>query len=99
MFTHRQVPVGAASIHVVETAGPTAGASAPVVLFPHGWPQSWHAWRAVMAAAAADGFDYFFDVLSPDPARISAEARDVSAEAYHTRAQLTAGAVDLWSAG
>jgi pimeloyl-ACP methyl ester carboxylesterase len=65
------------------------------MLFLHGRPQSWSAWHAVMAAAAADGFDYFFDVLSPDRARISAEARDASAEAHRTRAQLTAGAVDL----
>jgi pimeloyl-ACP methyl ester carboxylesterase len=212
MFTHRQVTVGASSIHVVEavpTAEPAGRASGgedsagPVVLFLHGWPQSWRTWRAVMTAAAADGcraiaidlpgvggstgeatdgskkalaavvhdligelglvrptlvgqdvggmiawaylrtyndvervvimdtvipgldpwdavvanpyiwhfafhaipelpetlvlgkqrpyFDYFFDVLSPDPARISDDARDVSAGAYATESQLAAG--------
>jgi pimeloyl-ACP methyl ester carboxylesterase len=30
--------------------------SGPLVLFCHGWPESWYSWRAQMAAVAAAGF-------------------------------------------
>ncbi len=48
-FRHRQLDLGASSIHVVEAGDPRA---APV-LFLHGWPQDWSAWHAVMTLAAS----------------------------------------------
>ncbi|MFI5935584.1 alpha/beta hydrolase [Actinoplanes sp. NPDC051494] len=50
-FQHSQVPVRGSSLHVVE-AGPKDG---PAYLLLHGWPQSWFAWRGVMAAGAEAG--------------------------------------------
>ena len=44
---HAQVEAGRCSIHVAEAGAPGA---APV-LFLHGWPQSWRAWRPVMELA------------------------------------------------
>jgi pimeloyl-ACP methyl ester carboxylesterase len=45
---HRQVALGSTELHVVE-AGDDA---APPVVFLHGWPESWLAWRDVMTLAA-----------------------------------------------
>jgi pimeloyl-ACP methyl ester carboxylesterase len=47
-FRHAHVRLDDSTIHVVE-AGATSG---PAFLFLHGWPQSWHAWQAVMRLAA-----------------------------------------------
>ncbi|HEV7652307.1 MAG TPA: alpha/beta hydrolase [Actinophytocola sp.] len=47
-FRHRQITLGATELHVVE-AGEDA---APPILFLHGWPESWLAWRDVMTLAA-----------------------------------------------
>ena len=50
VFVHRYVRGGGLTWHVVET-GPS---DAPVVLFLHGYPESWFAWHAQMAAMAND---------------------------------------------
>jgi pimeloyl-ACP methyl ester carboxylesterase len=47
-FRHRQVTVASASLHVVETGDPEA----VPFLFLHGWPESWHSWRHIMAVAS-----------------------------------------------
>ena len=47
-FRHTHVDLDGSLIHVIE-AGTTGG---PAFLFLHGWPESWHAWRAVMQLAA-----------------------------------------------
>ena len=47
-FRHRQVTVAGSSLHVVATGDPEA---APF-LFLHGWPESWHSWRQIMAVAS-----------------------------------------------
>jgi pimeloyl-ACP methyl ester carboxylesterase len=47
-FRHGQVTVAGSSLHVVETGDPEA---APF-LFLHGWPESWHSWRQIMAVAS-----------------------------------------------
>jgi len=50
-FRHHDVQLGDISVHVAELGDATA----PPVLFLHGWPQSWAEWRPVMELAA-DGF-------------------------------------------
>jgi pimeloyl-ACP methyl ester carboxylesterase len=47
-FRHSQVTVAGSSLRVVEAGDPEA---APFV-FLHGWPESWHSWRQIMALAS-----------------------------------------------
>jgi pimeloyl-ACP methyl ester carboxylesterase len=47
---HRQLDLAGCSLHVVEGGDPAA----PPILFLHGWPQSWLAWRELMARAGGD---------------------------------------------
>lgn len=47
-FRHRQVEVGRASLHVVESGHP----GAPPFVFLHGWPESSRTWEQVMTLAA-----------------------------------------------
>ena len=47
---HSQVEVAGSSLHVVEGGDP----SARPVLFLHGWPECWSAWREVLTLAAHD---------------------------------------------
>ncbi len=49
-LVHRYVRVDGQRIHCV-----TAGTGRPVLLIP-GWPQTWYAWRQVIQALAAQGF-------------------------------------------
>jgi pimeloyl-ACP methyl ester carboxylesterase len=47
-MTHRTVDVGGVGIHVAEAG------SGPPILFLHGWPQHWFAWRKVAPRLARD---------------------------------------------
>jgi pimeloyl-ACP methyl ester carboxylesterase len=47
-FRHHQVVVGGSSVHVVEAGDP----GRPAYVLLHGWPQSWHCWRGVLALGA-----------------------------------------------
>lgn len=49
-LTHRYVRIDGQRIHCV-----SAGSGRPVLLIP-GWPQTWYAWRGVIRALAAQGF-------------------------------------------
>ncbi|GAA0337583.1 alpha/beta hydrolase [Morganella psychrotolerans] len=49
-FQHHYADVAGQRIHYV-----TAGKGEPVLLIP-GWPQTWYAWRYVMAGLAAQGY-------------------------------------------
>ncbi|KQV80355.1 alpha/beta hydrolase [Massilia sp. Root351] len=49
-FTHSYVRIDGQRIHCV-----SSGQGTPVLLIP-GWPQTWYAWRHVMAALAAQGY-------------------------------------------
>ncbi|PNG36676.1 alpha/beta hydrolase [Pseudomonas protegens] len=49
-LTHRYVRIDGQRIHCV-----SAGTGRPVLLIP-GWPQTWYAWREVIQALAARGF-------------------------------------------
>jgi pimeloyl-ACP methyl ester carboxylesterase len=51
---HRQVEANGISMHVAE-AGPE-GASAPAVLFVHGFPELWYSWRHQMGYLATRGY-------------------------------------------
>ena len=51
---HRQLEANGISMHVAE-AGPV-DASAPAVLFVHGFPELWYSWRHQMGYLAARGY-------------------------------------------
>jgi pimeloyl-ACP methyl ester carboxylesterase len=57
-FRHSRVQVGGSSLHVVEAGDPVA----PPVVLVHGWPQSWAAWRGVMAEGADQARVIAFDL-------------------------------------
>src|SRR3954462_13678268 len=48
---HREIEVGGLRMHVAEQ-----GASGPLVVLLHGFPESWYSWRHQLAALAAAGF-------------------------------------------
>jgi pimeloyl-ACP methyl ester carboxylesterase len=54
-FTSRYVDTGEVRLHAV------IGGGGPPLLLVHGWPQTWYAWRMLMAALARD-----FSVVAPD---------------------------------
>jgi pimeloyl-ACP methyl ester carboxylesterase len=57
-FRHRQIAVGASSLHVVEAGDPEA---APF-LFLHGWPESWRTWEPVMSLASRSALAVAIDL-------------------------------------
>ncbi|HYG62808.1 MAG TPA: alpha/beta hydrolase [Thermoanaerobaculia bacterium] len=57
-LTSRTIPTNGIHLHAVE-AGPADG---PLVVFLHGYPEFWYAWRKQIAPFAAAGFR----VLAPD---------------------------------
>jgi hypothetical protein len=54
-FTSRYVDTGELRLHAV------TGGDGPPLLLVHGWPQTWYAWRLLMAALARD-----FHVIAVD---------------------------------
>ena len=52
--------------------------SGPLVLFCHGWPESWYSWRAQMAAVAAAGYR----AAAPDLRGYGGTDKPASAEHY-----------------
>ncbi|MEM9651167.1 MAG: alpha/beta hydrolase [Actinomycetota bacterium] len=56
--THRFVEAGDTTFHVVTSGEPTN----PVIVFAHGFPESWYAWHHQMAALAADHHCVAFDL-------------------------------------
>jgi epoxide hydrolase A/B len=49
-ITHRFVDTNGIRMHIAEAG------SGPLVLFCHGWPESWYSWRHQLEAVAAAGF-------------------------------------------
>lgn len=49
-ITHRHVRIDGRSVHCA-----ILGEGRPVLLIP-GWPQTWYAWRHILQALAAQGF-------------------------------------------
>ncbi|MFA1550985.1 alpha/beta fold hydrolase [Actinomadura chokoriensis] len=66
-------------------------------LLLHGWPESWRLPEKLVRGRQAAYFDYFYDVLSADPSRITAESRAAHVSAYESESALTAG-FDLYRA-
>ena len=49
-ITHRQITVNGLSMHIAEAG------TGPLVVFCHGFPESWYSWRHQLKAVAAAGF-------------------------------------------
>lgn len=50
MFTHRQVSIGNASLHIAEAGQPDV----PTMIFLHGYPEDWHAFEKIMQLASGN---------------------------------------------
>src|SRR4051794_30896838 len=55
-ITHRFIDTNGIRMHIAESG------SGPLVLFCHGWPESWYSWRHQLEAVAAAGFH----AIAPD---------------------------------
>lgn len=102
-FIHDYVRLDGQRVHVV-----TAGAGRPVLLIP-GWPQTWFAWRQVMRALAARGFQAI--AVDPpgtglssrpdsgyDTGAVAATLRQVMSRLGHERYQVVGHDVGMWLA-
>jgi hypothetical protein len=80
---------------IIDVAIPGLDPWQEVVRNPYIWHFAFHAIPALpeLLTRGRQGpyFDYFFDVLAADPARITPDARAAYAQAYATDAALTAG--------
>lgn len=86
---------------IMNTAIPGVDPWNEVLRNPHIWHFGLHSVaklpETLVQGHQAEYFDYFYDVLSVDPARISPESRAAHAAAYSSNAALTAG-FDLYRA-
>ncbi|UJB31508.1 alpha/beta fold hydrolase [Chromobacterium sp. Beijing] len=102
-FIHDYVRLDGQRVHVV-----TAGGGRPVLLIP-GWPQTWFAWRHVMRALAARGFQAI--AVDPpgtglssrpdsgyDTGAVAATLRQVMSRLGHERYQVVGHDVGMWLA-
>ncbi|MDH0340736.1 MULTISPECIES: alpha/beta fold hydrolase [Chromobacterium] len=102
-FTHDYVRLDGQRVHVV-----TAGVGRPVLLIP-GWPQTWFAWRHVMRALAARGFQAI--AVDPpgtglssrpdsgyDTGAVAAALHQVMLRLGHARYQVVGHDVGMWLA-
>lgn len=85
----------AAGVVILDVVIPGLDPWEEVIRNPHLWHFAFHAIPALPELLARGHlgpyFDYFFDVLAADPARITPAARAAYAQAYATDAALTAG--------
>src|SRR3954447_14588218 len=70
---HREIEVGGLRMHVAEQ-----GASGPLVVLLHGFPESWYSWRHQLAALADAGFR----AVAPDQRGYGRTDRPEDAERY-----------------
>ena len=84
-FRHRQLPVGDASLHVVDAGAPD---DTPFV-FLHGWPQSWMTWRPVMEIASESA-----RVLALDLPGVGRSTRGSTTGSKHELADVVHGLID-----
>jgi pimeloyl-ACP methyl ester carboxylesterase len=78
---HRIIDAGRLAVHIVE-GGPTG---APVLLFLHGWPESWAIFEPVMLALADDAQVVALDLPGVGESRSLPEAADKHTLAGHVR--------------
>jgi len=100
-FKSRFVQTKALRLHVV------SGGSGPPVLLAAGWPQTWFAWRHVMAALARDHTVVAFDArgvgLSEKPehgydfAALGQDSAELMTQLGHARFAIVAHDVGNWS--
>lgn len=92
---------GLARVVVMNTVIPGVAPWETVLANPHIWHFGLHAVPALpetlVRGREAAYFDYFYDILSADPARITREARAAHVDAYRAEGALTAG-FDLYRA-
>ena len=90
----RQFPDLARAV-IMDTVVPGVAPWDDVVRNPYIWHFALHSVpdlpERLVAGRERDYFDYFFDVLSPDPAKITAASRAAYVQAYRTPRALTAG--------
>lgn len=91
-------PVKGASFRFIETNGirmriAQMGDRGPMVVFAHGWPESWYSWRHQMPALAAAGFR----VVVPEMRGYGQTDAPAPVEAYDIR-QLSADMVGILDA-
>ena len=77
-------PVDGVSFRSVESNGITMrvaeAGSGPLVIFAHGWPESWYSWRHQLPAVAAAGFR----AVAPDMRGYGSTSAPHAIEAYDT---------------
>ena len=83
-FTHRIVETNGIKLHVAEAG------SGPMVLFIHGWPESWYSWRHQLPAVAKAGFH----AVAPDLRGYGKTDKPANVEDYDIR-HLTADVTGL----
>jgi pimeloyl-ACP methyl ester carboxylesterase len=85
----------AAGVAIIDVVIPGLDPWEEVIRNPYLWHFAFHAVPALpellVQGHQGSYFDYFFDVLAADPARITPQARAAYAQAYATDAALTAG--------
>lgn len=83
MAERSQAPVAGVEFRIVESNGirmrlAMAGASGPLVLLAHGWPESWYNWRHQLTFLAANGYR----AVAPDMRGYGDTDAPESVEAY-----------------
>ncbi|QHB73665.1 alpha/beta hydrolase [Stenotrophomonas sp. 364] len=102
-ITHRHVRIDGRSVHCA-----ILGEGRPVLLIP-GWPQTWYAWRHILQALAAQGFQAIAvdppgtgDSDTPahgyDTGAIAATLHAVMQQLGHARYQVVGHDVGMWVA-
>jgi pimeloyl-ACP methyl ester carboxylesterase len=82
-------------VAILDTVVPGIDPWSEVLANPYVWHFAFHSIpglpETMVAGRERPYFDYFFDVLSPDPARITDDARQAAVAAYRTPESLAAG--------
>jgi len=94
-YAHLRRYHGAAGVVIIDVVIPGLDPWEEVIRNPYLWHFALHAIPALpellVRGHQSPYFDYFFDVLAADPARITPDARAAYAQAYASDAALTAG--------
>jgi pimeloyl-ACP methyl ester carboxylesterase len=77
-ITHRKIKTNGINLHIAEAG------SGPLVLFLHGWPESWYSWRHQLPAIAAAGYH----AVAPDVRGYGQSDKPQPIEAYSMKNML-----------